>query len=185
MLSEFQEPLGQQDDTRIAGGRERALEIVENTLEPDRAHGHPREARARREAHRLDPARLPAGFIAERISDEHPQTIALVLSQLPADRGAAVIDALPEVLRPRWCCGSPASQTVTTDVIADLETGVAELFQRKPVPTTRAGGTEGRGEHAEPGPEGRGRDDPRGRGHARRRGRDRRSASACSPSTTW
>ena len=35
-------------------------------------------------------------FIAETIADEHPQTVALVISQLPADRGAAVIRALPE-----------------------------------------------------------------------------------------
>ncbi len=140
VMSEFQESIGQQD-TALAGGRETALAIVENGLESDRATGI--LEKLGQDEQRIDwtlRAYHPI-FIAERVKDEHPQTIALVLSQIPPDRGAVVINALPEAIQPEVVLRLASLQLVVTDVMTDLEIGVAELFQRKKVSTTRAGGT--------------------------------------------
>ncbi len=140
VMSEFQESLGQQD-TALSGGRETALAIVENGLNDERAAGI--LEKLGRDEQRIDwtlRSYHPI-FIAERIRDEHPQTIALVLSQIPADRGAIVIGSLPEEIQSEVVLRLASLQPVSTDVMADLEVGVAELFQRKKVSTTRAGGT--------------------------------------------
>jgi flagellar motor switch protein FliG len=139
VLQEFQDALGKGSD-HIVGGRKTALALVENMLDPDRA-GKIRENLGRDEK-RIDwtlRAYQPA-FIADRLWKEHPQTIALVLSQLPAERGARVIEALPEALRPEVVLRLANLEAVSTEVIADIELGVAELFQRRPVPTARVGG---------------------------------------------
>ncbi len=140
VMSEFQESLGQQDTT-LSGGRDTALAIVAEGLEDDRAQGI--LEKLGRDEQRIDwtlRSYQPA-FIADRICDEHPQTIALVLSQIPADRGAVVINTLPEEIQPEVVLRLASLQPVATDVMSDLEIGVAELFQRRQVSTTRAGGS--------------------------------------------
>jgi flagellar motor switch protein FliG len=140
VMSEFQECLGQQD-TSLAGGRETALAIVENGLDDERATGI--LEKLSRDQQRIDwtlRSYHPI-FIAERIQKEHPQTIALVLSQIPAERGAQVINALPEEAQPEVVLRLASLQPVATDVMTDLEIGVAEIFRRRKVSTTRAGGT--------------------------------------------
>ena len=140
VLGEFQEA-ARQGDHAIAGGRKRALEILDTALDPERAKTI--LADLGRDEKRIDwtlRAYQPA-FIADRIASEHPQTIALIVSQLPADRGGAIIRELPEAARAEVVVRLAHLETVTTDVIALLEEGVAELFDRKPVPSTRVGGT--------------------------------------------
>lgn len=140
VLAEFHDAAEKGDHT-ISGGRRRALEIIDNALDPDRARTILEDLG--REEKRIDwtlRAYQPA-FIADRIAGEHPQTIALVLSQLPADRGGSILRELPEALRAEVVVRLAHLETVTTDVIADLEEGVAELFDRRPVPSTRVGGT--------------------------------------------
>ena len=140
VLREFRETLGQHDYV-ISGGRKRALDLIEHGLDATRAASI-RENLGRDEK-RVDwtlRAYRPE-FIAEQIREEHPQTIALVLSQLPADRGAKVIQELPEEVQAEVVLRVAGLDTVTTDVIADLELGVAELFDRKPLTSTRVGGT--------------------------------------------
>ncbi len=139
VLEEFHNAAEQGDHT-ITGGRSRALEIIDTALQPERAKTILEDLG--REEKRVDwtlRAYQPA-FIGERIAAEHPQTIALILSQIPADRGGIVIQGLPEELRPEVVVRLANLDTVTTDVIADLEEGVAELFDRRPVPSTRVGG---------------------------------------------
>ncbi len=140
VMSEFQESIGQQD-TAIAGGRETALAIVENGLDDERAAGI--LEKLGRDEQRIDWTlrSYHPKFICDRIEDEHPQTIALILSQIPADRGAVVINTLPEAMQPEVVLRLASMQPVATDVMTDLEIGVAELFRRQKVSTTRAGGT--------------------------------------------
>jgi len=109
VLKEFEESLGRRDFA-IAGGRKQALAIVENALEPERAPSILEHLG--RDEMRIDwtlRAYQPQ-FIADRIGNEHPQTIALILAQIPADRGAKVIAALPGRSSRMWCCASPASR---------------------------------------------------------------------------
>lgn len=139
VLTEFRESADKGDHT-ISGGRRRALEIVKGALDPDRAQSILEHLG--RDEKRIDwTLRVyQPGFVAERIASEHPQTIALLLSQLPADRGGAIIHELPEEIRSEVVLRLAHLDTVTTDVISDLEEGVAELFDRPPVASTRVGG---------------------------------------------
>jgi flagellar motor switch protein FliG len=140
VLQEFQETLGRAQEDAIRGGRKEALALVESSLDSDRA------ARILenlgRDEKRIDWTlrSYQSSFIAERIQEEHPQTIALMLSQIPADRGAAVLAALEPDLRSEVVLRLASLEAVSTGVISDLELGVAELFERRPSTTTRAGG---------------------------------------------
>jgi len=140
VLQEFHGTLGKRDYA-IAGGRKRALELLSQTLDDTRATEILKKLG--RDEMRIDwtlKAYQPT-FVAETIADEHPQTIALMISQLPADRGALVIEALPEEMRSDVVLRLASLETVTTDVISDIEKGVADLFDRAPVASTRVGGT--------------------------------------------
>jgi flagellar motor switch protein FliG len=140
VIQEFQETLGRAEEAAIRGGRKQALSMIESTLDGDRA------ARIRenlgRDEKRIDWTlrSYQPPFIADRIDGEHPQTIALILSQIPAERGAAVLAALGEEIRSEVVLRLASLESVATDVINDLELGVAELFERKSATTTRAGG---------------------------------------------
>ena len=140
VLDEFRSALGRRDYA-VAGGRKRALELVQSNMEPGRASGI--LEKLGRDEKRIDwtlRAYQP-GFVADTIAGEHPQTVALMLSQLPADRGASVIAALPEEIRAEVVLRLASLETVTTEVIADIEKGIAELFDRRAVASTRVGGT--------------------------------------------
>lgn len=140
VVQEFTDALGNVEGEAVRGGRQRALTLVENALAPDRATRILEHLG--RDEKRIDWTlrAYQAEFIGERIGQEHPQTIALALSQLPADRGAGIIEALPEEIRPDVVLRLATLEPVSTEVVADLELGIAELFERKPVPTTRVGG---------------------------------------------
>ena len=140
VLQEFQETLGRSEESAIRGGRKQALSIVDIGLSADRA-SRIRENLGRDER-RIDwtlRSYLPA-FIADRLEPEHPQTIALILSQIPAERGASVLAALSPDARSEVVLRLASLEGVSTEVISDLELGVAELFQGRPATTTRAGG---------------------------------------------
>ena len=140
VLKEFQEALGSAEDDSIRGGRKRALSLVESALTPDRADRILENLG--RDEKRIDwtlRSYQPA-FIADRIQHEHAQTIALILSQLPAERGADILSGLAPELRSEVVLRLASLEPVTTEVISDLELGVSELFERRPTTTTRAGG---------------------------------------------
>ncbi|NNL67652.1 MAG: flagellar motor switch protein FliG [Myxococcales bacterium] len=140
VLQEFQDTLGRAEAEAVRGGRKKAVSIVEGALDQGRAarileHLGRDEKRIDWTLRSYQPA-----FIADRLESEHPQTIALVLSQMPSERGAAVIEALPEPLRPDIVLRLASLEPVSNEVISELELGVSELFERKPTPTTRVGG---------------------------------------------
>lgn len=141
VLEEFRDSIGHGDHT-VAGGRTRAFDLVQSSLEPGRSRQI--LEKLGRDEMRVDwtmRAFEPA-YIAQQIDGEHPQTIALMLSQIPAERGAAVISALPEAVRAEVVVRLADLETVSNDVITDLEEGVADLFGRRPGAPTRVGGTD-------------------------------------------
>jgi len=140
VLTEFSEAVGHRE-VAIRGGRERALRLIEKGLEEDRAKGI--FEKLGRDEKRIDWTLRPyePAFIAEVIAAEHPQTIAVILSQIPAERGAAVIGELPEEVRPGVVLRLAALDTVATGVIGEVEEEVAEVFARRRSTPTRVGGT--------------------------------------------
>lgn len=141
VLDEFRQSLGGHE-ADLAGGRERAVGLARHALAPDRA---PLVAeRLARGERRIDATlrEYEAAFVAQTLADEHPQTLALILAQLPVERGAEVIGALPEGLRTE-CIGRLAKLgSVSIEVIEALEQGVAELFESRSDAPTRVGGAQ-------------------------------------------
>lgn len=141
VLAEFQEALGRREQS-IAGGREQALELAQSALDP---------ARAQRILGRIGPEErgieqtlrpFAACFVGETLAEEHPQVIALVLAQLPVERGAAVIAALPEDVRPEVVRRLADLDSVPAELVAELEQGVALLFGEPPGGALRVGGSD-------------------------------------------
>jgi flagellar motor switch protein FliG len=70
---------------------------------------------------------MDARSIAELISDEHPQIVALVVSYLDAGQGADVLGLLPENVQAEVIRRIATLKTVGPDAIRELE----EVMQRK------------------------------------------------------
>ncbi len=140
ILGEFRDSIGNRDQT-VTGGRTRALDLVQSTLEPDRSRQI--LEKLGRDEMRIDwtMRAFEPPYVAQQIEGEHVQTIALILSQIPAERGAAVIASLPEAIRAEVVLRLADLETVSNDVITDLEEGVADLFGKRPGAPTRVGGT--------------------------------------------
>jgi flagellar motor switch protein FliG len=140
VLQEFESALGKAQDQVVHGGRKQALALVETAL--DETRGRKILENLGRDEKRIDWTlrSYQPEFIAERIASEHPQTVALVLSQLPAPRGAKVIEALPAEMRSDVILRLANLESVSTEVMSELEVGLTEMFDRRPVPTTRVGG---------------------------------------------
>jgi len=139
VMREFEDAL-QDRDMHIAGGRKRALHLVRTHLDEARADSI--IASLGRDELRIDwtlRAYRPE-FVANRLRGEHPQTIAVILSQIPAERGAKVIGALPEGMQAEVVLRLASLDAVANELMQDIEQGVAKLFQRKNVATTRVGG---------------------------------------------
>jgi flagellar motor switch protein FliG len=139
VLLEFRDSLGKSEEA-VAGGRKRAMELLSESMDADRAQkileGLGRDQK------RIDWTlrAFQPSFIAEALADEHPQSIALMLSQLSAERAADIVRDLTEELRAEVVFRLANLDSVTTEILGDLELGVAELFTRLPVNSTRVGG---------------------------------------------
>ena len=140
VLREFEEAAGKAKEEELQGGRKQALALLTHVGDEGRASKLLENLG--RDEKRIDWTLLAfeESYIAERLGEEHPQTIALVLSQLPAPRGAKIIEALPQALQPDVILRLANMQAVPNSVMADLEVGVGELFDRQPTATTRVGG---------------------------------------------
>lgn len=139
VLREFRQALGTSEN-RVLGGRTRAMALIQGSLDPGRSQKI--LEKLGRDEKRVDWTlrAFEPPYIAEVLSGEHPQTIALVLSQLPADRGAAVIAGLPEDIRPDVVIRLAELENVSNEIITLLEEGVAELFGRSMGAPTKVGG---------------------------------------------
>lgn len=141
VLLEFQEAIGKHEIS-IQGGREQALALIAGSIEDDRASRL--MEKLGRDEKRIDWTLrdyTPA-FIAEQLSSEHPQTIALILAQLPAERGASVVAQLTDDVRPEVMLRVANLESVSSNVIHELEDEIATMFQRSVGAPTPLGGTE-------------------------------------------
>ncbi len=141
VLEEFIDAIGHHE-LNIHGGRERALSLISQTLEGDRATKL--KEKLGRDEKRIDWTLrgYTAEFIAEALKDEHPQTIAVILAQLPSDRGAQIIRELPDTVQADVLLRIAGLDSVTSDVIYDLEEEVSQMFHRSLGAPTPLGGTD-------------------------------------------
>lgn len=141
VLREFQEAIGKHEIS-IQGGREQALALISGAVDGERANRL--MEKLGRDEKRIDWTLrdYTPEFIAEQLASEHPQTIALILAQLPAERGAAVVAFLPDEVRPEVMLRVANLDTVSNHVIHELEEEIARMFQRNVGAPTPLGGTE-------------------------------------------
>ncbi len=141
VLEEFTAAIGRREEA-IVGGRARARRLVQENLDPSRARAI--LDKLGQDERRIDWTLRPftPEFIASTIANEHPQTIAVILSQIPSERGAEVIANLAEETRSEVVLRLAELDAVATEVIGEIELGVKELFGRPPASSERIGGTE-------------------------------------------
>jgi flagellar motor switch protein FliG len=141
VLLEFQEAIGKHE-VAIQGGREQALALISGAIADDRADRL--MEKLGRDEKRIDWTLrdYTPEFIADQLSTEHPQTIALVLAQLPSERGAAVVAHLVDEARAEVMLRLANLETVSSNVIHELEDELATMFNRSVGAPTPLGGTE-------------------------------------------
>ncbi|MEM9174121.1 MAG: flagellar motor switch protein FliG [Myxococcota bacterium] len=141
VLLEFQEAIGKHEIS-IQGGREQAMALIAGSIDDDRASRL--MEKLGRDEKRIDWTLrdYTPEFIAEQLSSEHPQTIALILAQLPAERGATIVAFLTDDVRPEVMLRVANLETVSSNVIHELEDEIATMFSRSVGAPTPLGGTE-------------------------------------------
>ncbi len=141
VLEEFQEAIGKHEIS-IQGGREQAMALIAGAIEDDRANRL--MEKLGRDEKRIDWTLrdYTPEFIADQLSSEHPQTIALILAQLPAERGATIVAHLTDDVRPEVMLRVANLETVSSIVIYELEDEIATMFSRSVGAPTPLGGTE-------------------------------------------
>ena len=141
VLQEFQEAIGKHEIS-IQGGREQALALIAGSIDDDRANRL--MEKLGRDEKRIDWTLrdYTPEFIADQLSAEHPQTIALILAQLPSERGATVVAHLTDDVRPEVMMRVANLETVSSNVIHELEDEIATMFRRNVGAPTPLGGTE-------------------------------------------
>ena len=141
VLLEFQEAIGKHEIS-IQGGREQAMALIAGSIDDDRASRL--MEKLGRDEKRIDWTLrdYTPEFIAEQLASEHPQTIALILAQLPAERGATIVAFIPDDVRPEVMLRVANLETVSSNVIHELEDEIATMFSRSVGAPTPLGGTE-------------------------------------------
>ncbi|HMQ52394.1 MAG TPA: flagellar motor switch protein FliG [Anaerolineae bacterium] len=108
-----------------SGGLEYARDMLARALGSQKAREFIERVRARAQGapfdflEDADPAQ-----VANSLKNEHPQTIALIVSHLKASKAAGVIANLDEGLQGEVASRIAAMDRVSPDVIKDVETGV-------------------------------------------------------------
>jgi flagellar motor switch protein FliG len=125
-----------------ASGRDRALALIDTLLPKER--GERVRLFQQREAEPIAWALLPHAptFIATTIEAEDPQTVALIVSQLSAPRGAALVSALPDAQRAEVVRRLAALAPVSASVIRDVADGLDDLFAARLRAATDSRGVE-------------------------------------------
>ncbi|MCR9093335.1 MAG: flagellar motor switch protein FliG [bacterium] len=141
VLLEFQEAIGKHEIS-IQGGREQAMALISGSIDDSRASRL--MEKLGRDEKRIDWTLrdYTPEFIADQLSSEHPQTIALILAQLPAERGATIVAHLTDDVRPEVMLRVANLETVSSNVIHELEDEIATMFSRSVGAPTPLGGTE-------------------------------------------
>ena len=141
VLLEFQEAIGKHEIS-IQGGREQAMALISGAIDDERASRL--MEKLGRDEKRIDWTlrEYTPEFIAEQLSAEHPQTIAVILAQLPSERGASIVAFLSDEIRAEVMLRVANLDTVSSDVIHELEDEIATMFYRQVGSPTPLGGTE-------------------------------------------
>lgn len=141
VLLEFQEAIGKHEIS-IQGGRDQAMALISGSIDDERATRL--MEKLGRDEKRIDWTLRDYSpeFIADQLSSEHPQSIALILAQLPSERGAAVVSHLSDDVRAEVMLRVANLETVSSNVVHDLEDEIAIMFRRKVGAPTPLGGTE-------------------------------------------
>ena len=141
VLLEFQEAIGKHEIS-IQGGRDQALALISGSIDDERATRL--MEKLGRDEKRIDWTLRDYSpeFIADQLSSEHPQSIALILAQLPSERGAAVVSHLDDDVRAEVMLRVANLEAVSSNVVHDLEDEIAIMFRRKVGAPTPLGGTE-------------------------------------------
>ena len=127
VLNEFRDAITRREQS-ISGGKEKAVSLIEQHLEPHR--GNRTLGIFGKEEKRVDWVLRPfePDFIAQTIANEHPQTIALVISELDEDRAAKVLSELPEIVRSDVILRLATLESVAKPMLEELAEGLQELF---------------------------------------------------------
>ncbi len=115
---------------RVQGGEYEHIgaEILARTLtEHAPVDEETRQHMASREFDLQRLAEMSPDQLAPLLIPEHPQTIAVVLSQLPAEASGHILDHLPETLRAEICQRIAALEKVDPAALADLDRIVARV----------------------------------------------------------
>jgi len=72
---------------------------------------------------------VPADQIAPFISHEHPQSIALILSQLDADQASGILAQLPERLQPDVAYRVATMENIAPNVLKEMEMSLEETLK--------------------------------------------------------
>ena len=141
VLLEFQEAIGKHEIS-IQGGREQAMAMISGSIDDERATRL--MEKLGRDEKRIDWTlrEYTPEFIGEQLSAEHPQSIALILAQLPSERGASVVAFLTDDVRAEVMLRVANLDTVSSDVIHELEDEIATMFHRQVGSPMPLGGTE-------------------------------------------
>ena len=75
---------------------------------------------------------VPPRSLAGLLGEEHPQTVAVALSQFDSEKAAGVLEALPEALRLDVCRRIGHMRAVSRDVVIEVGRTLAQAFQLKP-----------------------------------------------------
>jgi len=106
----------------VSGGVEFAREVIERALGPERALELLGRLTGGVEVHPFEfLRRLPAARVAALLQSESPQTIALVVANLPAGPAAAVLAALPPEEQPEVALRIARMGEVSAHVIQQVE----------------------------------------------------------------
>ncbi len=140
VLAEFAAAL--EGDGAVAGGVHYARQVLERALGPERARAMLERALGEPAAgfallRNLDPQRA-APFIAR----EHPQTIALILSQLATEQAAAILECLPGAVQGEVAHRIATLGKVDSEIVRAVEENLAELLAAALDGEHRVGGSE-------------------------------------------
>jgi flagellar motor switch protein FliG len=126
------------------GGLDSAATLVKGALDPQVAQGVIRQLEAR--VHKAPFAFLQKAASASLltfIQDEHPQTIALIVSHLPHKKASEILDALPQEKQVEVVRRMAYMDQTNPDVVRQVEMGLAARLSSLLVPAAeKVGGVE-------------------------------------------
>ena len=141
VLEEFRSTSAQWNGT-VVGGTDRTLDLIENLL-PERhaASLRPKYGRERAPIEAALHGHQPT-FVAATLLQEDPQTIALILSQLPYENGARVLSELSEELRTEVVLRLAGLEPVSRALINQVARALEQVFRSAQPGGSGASGTE-------------------------------------------